>query len=306
MQTNEEHRCGWIAVVGRPNVGKSTLVNSLVGFKVSAVTWKAQTTRRRILGIVNGDNYQLILIDTPGVLEPAYELHRRMLKQIHSALESPDVVLLMVDHTYTPDTLTEYQQMADIITQIRQQKLPVVLAINKIDLLSKEEIEGRLVLWRQWHAETFDKGEVLGISAIRGDNLPRLKELLISYLPVSPPHYPKDQITDINERLFIAEIIREKIFLYYRQEVPYSTEVFVDHYEEKEDITYVHATIYVEKLSQKKILIGKGGHALKKIGTEARKELEELLGKRFYLELYVKVREGWRSHPGYLSALGYK
>lgn len=306
MQRNEEHRCGWVAVVGRPNVGKSTLVNSLVGFKVSAVTWKAQTTRRRILGIINGDNYQLILIDTPGILEPAYELHWRMLQQAYSALEEPDVVLLLVDHTHTPETLSEYQQMRNTINHIKQSEVPVVLAVNKIDLLSKEETQALITIWKQWHAVTFARGEVLGISAIRGDNLSQLKNLLVFLSPLSPPHYPKDQVTDINERIFVAEIIREKIFLHYRQEIPYATEVFVDHFEEKEGIAYVHATIYVEKASQKKILIGKGGQALKKIGTEARKELEMLLNKRLYLELYVKVREGWRTNPHHLSALGYK
>jgi len=297
LKVNMEHKSGFVNIIGRPNVGKSTLMNALVGEKLSIITSKAQTTRHRILGIVNGKDFQIVFSDTPGIIiNPVNKLHTAMMKFVGSSLADADILLFMTD------IFESYDDIKDIVTDIKKKAVPKLLLINKIDL-AKENKEGELVsFWEE--QKIFDK--IFSISALNGNNLELLLKHIIEVLPKFPPYYPKDALTDKPEKYFVEEIIREKIFLFYRQEIPYATEIVVDTFQEDEKIIRIRAEIYVERNTQKVILIGRGGKSLKKVGVEARKDIEKFLGKQVYLELYVKIKDKWRDNPNSLRSFGYQ
>jgi len=289
------HKSGFVNIVGNPNVGKSTLMNLLVGERISIATFKAQTTRHRIMGIINDADAQIVFSDTPGVLKPNYKLQESMLAFSESALVDADVLL------YVTDPMETIDKNADFLQKVAQMEVPVLVLINKIDLTDEKNL---VALVEQWH-ETLPKAEILPISALHKFNvqpvLARIKELL----PECPPYFDKDQLTDKPAKFFVTEIIREKILLYYDKEIPYSVEVGVESF--KEDKTHIHinAVIYVERESQKGIIIGHQGKALKKVATEARKSLEKFFGKSIYLETFVKVDKDWRNSTKELNLFGY-
>ncbi len=290
----EGHRSGYVALIGKPNVGKSTLMNALVGQKLSIVTNKPQTTRQRVLGILSGDGYQVIFLDTPGVIEPRYLLHEAMMNSVRESVTESDLLLFMADATL--DRADELS--LDVIGNRR-----AILVINKMDLIRREDA---LPL-----VETYGKlrefEEVVPISAAKGYNVDLLRNLIIERLPDGPPFYPPDMISEHPERFFIAEIIREKIFEQFRQEIPYSTEVMISNYSENEDgKDLIDAEIVVERESQKGIVIGRRGEALKRIGTQARRDIEELTGRPAFLRLFVKVRDDWRNRDTFLRSFGYR
>ena len=289
------HKSGFVNIVGNPNVGKSTLMNLLVGERISIATFKAQTTRHRIMGIINDDDAQIVFSDTPGVLKPNYKLQESMLAFSESALVDADVLL------YVTDPMEQIDKNADFLQKVAQMEVPVLVLINKIDLTDEKNL---VTLVEQWH-EILPKAEILPISALHRFNvqpvLARIKELL----PECPPYFDKDQLTDKPAKFFVTEIIREKILLYYDKEIPYSVEVGVESF--KEDKTHIHinAVIYVERDSQKGIIIGHQGKALKKVATEARKSLEKCVGKSIYRETFVKVDKDWRNSTKELNLFGY-
>ncbi len=289
------HKAGFVNIVGNPNVGKSTLMNLLVGERVSIATFKAQTTRHRIMGILNTEEMQIVFSDTPGVLKPNYKLQQSMLNFSESALTDADVLL------YVTDVVEKADKNADFVEKVKKMDVPVLLLINKIDLSNQEALA---TLVESWH-ELLPAAEIIPISATNRFNvdvvLKRIKELL----PDSPPYFDKDQWTDKPVRFFVTEIIREKILLYYDKEIPYSVEVVVEQYKEEAKSVHINAVIYVERDSQKGIIIGKQGKALKKVATEARKSLERFLDKRVFLETFVKVDKDWRSSDKELKNFGY-
>lgn len=290
------HKAGFVNIVGNPNVGKSTLMNDLVGERVSIITSKAQTTRHRIMGIVNTPDYQIVFSDTPGVLKPNYKLQESMLNFAEGALTDADVLLYVTDVVETPD------KNADYLAKVAKQKMPVLLVINKIDLLKGNgELDAIITRWK----ETLPNAEIFPISAKENFNTSNLMNRIIELLPPSPPYFGKDALTDKPARFFVTEIIREKILLNYDKEIPYSVEVIVEKFEEKENAIHIMAAIYVERDSQKGILIGKGGSMLKRVGTDARKDIETFFGKRVFLELFVKVEPNWRNRENKLKAFGY-
>ena len=294
-------KVGYVAVIGKPNVGKSTLVNSLLRFKLAAVSPKPQTTRCKILGIINDPDAQILLLDTPGIFQKSmYALHEYMLKEARESMKDADVILWVVEPTL-PGELEE-----SIASELKEAKkikdTPVILVINKIDTVNKNA----LLPIMDMYSKLYDFAEYVPISALKGDGLDILLEQIKKYLPEGEPFYPTDEITDKPLRFIVSEIIREKIFLYYRQEIPYSAAVRVEEFREPEDPSrpiYIRAVIYVEKDSQKGILIGKGGQALKRVGVQARKELELLLNRKVYLELWVKVKRKWRENLGFIREL---
>lgn len=290
------HKAGFVNIVGNPNVGKSTLMNLLMGERISIATFKAQTTRHRIMGIINSDDAQIVFSDTPGVLKPNYKLQEEMLAFSVSALQDADVLLYVTDVVETPDKNNSF------LEKVKKMDVPVLVLINKIDLSNQKDLE-KLV--SQWH-ESLPKAEIFPISAkvkFNVDNvLTRIKELL----PESPPYFGKDQWTDKPARFFVTEIIREKILLYYDKEIPYAVEVVVEQFKEDDKRIHINAVIYVERDSQKGIIIGHRGIALKKVSTEARKTLEKFFGKTIFLEIFVKVDKDWRSNTKRLEAYGYK
>lgn len=295
MSEKPEHKSGFVNIIGKPNVGKSTLMNKLVGENVSIITSKAQTTRHRILGMLNGEDFQIVYSDTPGILKPMYELHKSMMQFVKLSVEDADVLLLMVEIFEKID-----QDLLDPI--FRKTEGKIILLLNKIDLVKDlKVIEEKISMWKSY--KEFDA--IIPVSALNGTNLDKVFNEIINHLPIHPPYYPKDQYTDKPERFFASEIIREKIFQTYKQEVPYSTEVVISEFKEDEKIIRMRAEIYVERNSQKGILIGKKGAALKKIGTEARKDMETFFGKQVYLEQYVKVEKDWRHKKNKLSQFGY-
>lgn len=287
-------KSGFVSIVGKPNAGKSTLMNRLVGERLSIITPKAQTTRHRILGILQGNDYQIIFSDTPGIIEPKYALHEAMMDYVHSALEDADITLLMVTPEETYD-----QTVAE---QLRKRKGTLLIAINKSDLLQSNQIDDKIKYWQQHYP---DARAVMAISAATGSNCDVLLETMLNNLPEHPPYYGKDELTDKSERFLAAEILREKIFLNLSQEVPYSTEVVVTQFKDEGDLLRISAEIYVERSSQKAIVIGKSGSMLKKLGTEARKDLEAFFGKKVFLETYVKVADNWRKQKDKLKRFGY-
>ena len=291
-------KSGYIALIGRPNVGKSTLMNALLGQKLSIVTPKPQTTRHSILGILSDDNFQIIFFDTPGLLLPRYKLQDKMLKAAHRALDEADLILFLIEPEKKISPITD-----KILTEIKGKNKKVVLAINKIDLSNKDHL---LPIINDY-SKKYNPVEILPISALKNEGLDGLKQVLLENLPKGLPFYPQDMITDFPERFFVSEIVREKIFQNYGDEIPYSTTVIVEEFKEREGRKdYIRANIVVEKNSQKGILIGKKGAALKKVGQDARKDIEAFLDRQIFLEMFVKVREKWRDKEGFLKEFGYK
>ena len=289
------HKAGFVNIVGNPNVGKSTLMNQLVGERISIATFKAQTTRHRIMGIVNTDDMQIVFSDTPGVLKPNYKMQEMMLAFSESALADADVLL------YVTDVVEDPQKNMDFLEKVAKMTIPVLLLINKIDL-SDQKVLGDLV--EKWHS-LLPNAEILPISAGNKFGIDMLLKSIKELLPDSPPYFDKDQLTDKPARFFVSEIIREKILLYYDKEVPYAVEVRVDSFKESKDRIDIHAVIYVERESQKGIIIGHQGVALKKVGMESRKALEKFFGKKINLETFVKVDKDWRSSQKELDSFGY-
>lgn len=292
----KQHKAGFVNIVGNPNVGKSTLMNDLVGERVSIITSKAQTTRHRIMGIVNAPDYQIVFSDTPGVLSPKYKLQESMLSYSEGALTDADILL------YVTDVVEDPKKNADFLAKVAKEKIPVLLVINKIDLVkSQQELEDKVALWK----EILPNAEIFPTSAKEHFNVSNLMAHIVELLPPSPPYFGKDALTDKPARFFVTEIIREKILLNYDKEVPYATEVIVEKFEESDTSIHIMAVIYVERDSQKGILIGKGGSMLKRVGTEARKDIEKFFDKRVYLELFVKVEANWRNRENKLRSFGY-
>jgi len=294
-------RAGYVAIVGEPNVGKSTLLNALLGQKISIVTPKPQTTRHKILGILSGENYQIVFLDTPGIIKPRYRLQEVMVEAARSAIEDADVVLLMIDVTEV-DTSTVEERYSHLILLVRPLQKPVLLLLNKIDLIRKSELLPMIDAF----VKVYPFREIIPISALKADGVDDLREALMQFLPEGPPFYPPDIVSGQTERFFVSEIIREKIFQKFREEIPYSTAVQVVEFREREKgKDFISAEIYVERDSQKAILIGREGRALREVGFDARREIEEFLGREVYLELHVKVREKWRDSDAWLKRLGY-
>lgn len=289
------HKAGFVNIVGNPNVGKSSLMNQLVGERISIATFKAQTTRHRIMGIVNTDDMQIVFSDTPGVLKPNYKLQESMLQFSESALQDADVLLYMTDVIETPDKNQEF------LAKVQKMRCPVLLLINKIDLSNQKDLEA---LVERWH-ELLPAAEIIPLSVTNKFNVDAVMRRIQKLIPDSPPYFDKDQLTDKPARFFVTEIIREKILLYYDKEIPYSVEVAIEQFKETPKNIHINAVIYVERESQKGIIIGAQGKALKKVSTEARKDLERFFGKSIYLETFVKVDKDWRSSSKELKAFGY-
>ena len=292
------HKAGFVNIVGNPNVGKSTLMNQLVGERISIATFKAQTTRHRIMGIVNTDDMQIVFSDTPGVLKPNYKMQEMMLAFSESALQDADVLL------YVTDVVENPEKNMDFLEKVQQMKIPVILLINKIDELKASSTETLGNIVEKWH-QLLPNAEILPISAKNKFGVDMLLKRIQELLPESPAYFEKDQLTDKPARFFVSEIIREKILLYYDKEIPYAVEVRVDSFKETPQRIDIHATIYVERESQKGIIIGHQGIALKKVGMESRKALEKFFGKKINLETFVKVDKDWRSNDRELNAFGY-
>ena len=287
------HKSGFVSIVGKPNVGKSSLMNKLVGENLSIITRKAQTTRHRIMGILNGDDFQIVYSDTPGILEPKYELQQTMMGYVKVSLDDADLILLIVELGEKYD-----EQLHAVFKTIQT---PILLVINKIDLGKGSQVDDKIEYWKTM----ITAKEILPVSAKDGTNVNFLLDTIKKYLPEHPGYYPKDEMTDRSERFFASEIIREKIFMNYEQEIPYASEVGIETFKEEENIIRIRATIYVERDSQKGILIGKGGSSLKKVGTEARIDLEKFFGKKIFLETHVKVASDWRKQKLKLKHFGY-
>ena len=290
------HKSGFINIIGNPNVGKSTLMNNLIGEKLSIITSKAQTTRHRILGIVNGDNFQLIFSDTPGIIKPSYELQDSMMDFVKSALEDADVILYMVE--IGEKSIKD----SEVHNKIQSAKIPTIILLNKIDLSNQEDIENEINIW----SNKYPNADIYPISALNNFNTEKVINRIIELIPESPAYFPKDQLTDKPERFFVNEKLREKILLYYNKEIPYSVEVVTEEFKDEESIIKIRSIILVERESQKGIIIGHKGVALKKIGTKARIDLEKFFGKKVFIELQVKVSKNWRSNPNQLKKFGYK
>jgi GTPase len=289
------HKAGFVNIIGNPNVGKSTLMNAFVGEKLSIITSKAQTTRHRILGIVNGEDFQVILSDTPGIIKPAYQLQESMMDFVKSAFEDADVLIYMVE--------IGEKELKDesFFNKIIHSEIPVLLLLNKIDKSNQEQLEEQVQSWQH----KVPNAEIFPVSALEGFNVPQVFNRIVELLPDSPPFYPKDTLTDKPERFFVNEIIREKILIHYKKEIPYSVEIDTEEFFEEEEIIRMRSVIMVERETQKGIIIGHKGAALKRVGVEARKDLEKFFGKQVHLELYVKVNKNWRSDSKQLRRFGY-
>jgi len=290
------HKAGFINIIGNPNVGKSTLMNAFIGERLSIITSKAQTTRHRIFGIVNGDDFQMVFSDTPGIIKPAYELQTSMMDFVKSAFEDADILLYMVE--------VGERELKDeaFFTKITNAKVPVLLLLNKIDKSNQEHLEEQVDLWK----EKVPNAEIIPISALNNFNVDTVFNRILELLPESPPYYPKDALTDKPERFFVNEIIREKILLNYQKEIPYSVEIETEEFKEEEKIIHIKAVIMVERDSQKGIIIGHKGAALKKVGMESRAELEKFFDKQVHIELFVKVNKDWRNNQFQLRRFGYQ
>lgn len=290
------HKAGFVNIIGNPNVGKSTLMNALVGERLSIITSKAQTTRHRILGIVNGDDFQILFSDTPGIIKPAYGLQESMMDFVKSAFDDADVLIYMVE--MGEKELKDEQ----FFKRITNSKIPVLLLINKIDKATQEDVEEKLAYWQ----EKVPNAEVFLISALEKFNVEGVFNAILEKLPESPAFYPKDQLTDKPERFFVNEAIREKILMHYKKEIPYAVEIETEEFIETEKIIKIRSIIMVERSTQKGIIIGHKGSALKRVGTEARKDLQKFFQKKIHLELYVKVNKDWRNNKNQLRRFGYK
>jgi GTP-binding protein Era len=289
------HKSGFVNIIGNPNVGKSTLMNEMVGEKLSIITSKSQTTRHRIMGIVNTDDYQIVYSDTPGILKPNYKLQEKMMGFVGTAIEDADIVLYITD---VVETFDKNQQYIDRLSKI---EVPILLLINKIDLSNQEKLEALVDIWKQ----ILPKAEIIPISALNKFNLEYVFKRIIELLPESPPYFPKDSLTDKTERFFVSEIIREKVLLNYQKEIPYSVEIEIEEFKDTDQLLRIRALIHVTRPSQKGIIIGHKGQALKKTGTEARKDIEAFFGKKVFLEMYVKVSKDWRDNDRPLRNFGY-
>lgn len=289
------HKAGYVNIIGNPNVGKSTLMNALVGERLSIITSKAQTTRHRILGIVNGDDFQILFSDTPGIIKPAYELQNSMMDFVKSAFEDADILIYMVE--------IGEKELKDetFFNKIIHSNIPVLLLLNKIDKSNQEQLEEQVALWK----EKVPNAEIFPISALNNFNVTAVFDRILELLPASPPYYPKDALTDKPEKFFVNEAIREKILLNYEKEIPYAVEVETEEFKEDEDIIRIKCLIMVERNSQKGIIIGHKGEAIKRVGTQARIELEKFFDKKIHLELFVKVNKDWRSSDYQLRRFGY-
>lgn len=289
------HKSGFVNIIGNPNVGKSTLLNALVGEKLAIITSKAQTTRHRLMGIVHGEDFQIVYSDTPGIVDPHYKLHEYMMKFIDSALIDADIFLLVIE-------VNDKFNHPEVLDKIKNSGLPIILLINKIDLSDQETVVQQI---NEWQIK-LPMAEVIPISALNHFNLEQVFNTLLEKLPENPPYFPKDELTDKSQRFFVSEIIREKILLFYKKEIPYSVEVVVESFKESDKIIKIFALIFVARESQKAIIIGHGGLALKKVGTEARKDIEDFVGKQVFLELTVKVNKDWRDKDLQLKRFGYQ
>ncbi|MDE6010253.1 MAG: GTPase Era [Muribaculaceae bacterium] len=291
-----DHRAGFVNIVGNPNVGKSTLMNDLVGERISIITNKAQTTRHRIMGIVNTPEYQIVYSDTPGVLKPKYRLQESMLEFSEGALTDADILL------YVTDVVEDPEKNADFLARVAKETIPVLLVINKVDLLKDNaQLETLMDEWRK----RLPNAEIFPTSATEKFNVDNLKARIVELLPVAPPYFGKDALTDKPARFFVTEIVREKLLENYDKEIPYSTEVVVEKFDEKEGAIHIMAVIYVERDSQKGIIIGKGGEKIKKVGIESRLDIEKFFGKKVFLEIFVKVEKDWRNRENKLKQFGY-
>lgn len=288
------HKAGFVNIIGKPNVGKSTLMNSLVGQKLSIITPKAQTTRHRIMGMVNGEDFQIVYSDTPGIIKPAYKLQEGMMHFVAGAYEDADVILLVID-------IKDRNIDDAIIEKLNKLEVPILVLLNKVDLSEQQELDE---LFDQWKLR-LPKAQIIPISALNKFNLTTVLNAILSHLPEAPPYFPKDELTDKSQRFLISEIIREKILLYYKKEIPYSSEVIIDTFIEEEKITRIRAEIIVERETQRAIILGHQGKAIKKLGTSARRDIENFLEKHVFLELFVKVNKDWRSNEGELKKFGY-
>jgi GTPase len=288
------HKAGFVNIIGKPNVGKSTLMNQLIGEKLCIITPKAQTTRQRILGMVNEEDYQIVFSDTPGIIEPSYKLQESMMREVGNAFEDADILVYLVE-------AGEQARETELTQKIKLLGSPLIVVVNKIDLSEQSLVESKL---QSWH-EIFPAAEIIPISALHNMNIQSIINKILDILPENPPYYEKDTLTDKSERFFVAEKIREKILLNYKKEIPYSVEIAVDQFKEKEGLIYITANIYVARESQKAIIIGHEGQAIKRIGTQARIDLEEWLGQKIFLELTVKVLKDWRDSEKELRKFGY-
>jgi len=289
------HKAGYVNIIGKPNVGKSTLMNAMVGEKLSIITSRAQTTRHRIHGILNTPDYQVIFSDTPGILDPSYKLQETMLKAARSALVDADVLIYLTEIGEVPDPEDKFLQ------KVAKAKVPVLLVINKIDLSNQEKVRSCMEQWDK----ILPKAEMIPISALKKFNVESIFNRILELLPESPPYYDKDALTDKSERFFVGEMIREKILLYYKQEIPYAVEVEIESFKEEKKLIRISALIYVERESQKGILIGNEGKALKKVGRESRLDMETFFQKKVFLELRVKVKKDWRNNERFIKNFGY-
>lgn len=289
------HKAGFVSIIGKPNAGKSTLMNALVGEKMSIITPKAQTTRHRILGIVNEPDYQIVFSDTPGVIKPVYGLQESMMGAVNDSLVDADIILFVTD-------INERHDESDVIEKLKNTPSPVAVIINKIDKSQQEYVFPKIEYWKQ----ELNPSAIFAVSALHEHNVAGVMDYIIQNLPEHPPYYDKDTLTDRNQRFFVSEIIREKIFTLYAQEIPYSTEVIVTEYKEEEKMDRISVEIMVERDSQKNILIGKGGEMLKKVGTYARRDIEEFIQKKVFLQMFVKVIPDWRNRKNYLKRFGYE
>jgi GTP-binding protein Era len=293
LMEQKAFKSGFVSIIGKPNVGKSSLMNKLVGENVSIITSKAQTTRHRIMGILNGDDYQIVYSDTPGIMEPKYSLHEAMMSYVKVSLEDADVILLVVELG---------QKFEEMFERFKKYEKPILLLVNKSDLGKGSQVEDKVKYWQELLPNV---REVIPVSAKTGLNVSSILDKVVGYMPAHPPFFPVDEYTDRTERFFAQEIIREKIFLNYSEEIPYSCEVKINSFKDEPDIIRISAEIYVERDTQKGIVIGKGGTSLKKVGTEARKDMETFFGKKIFLETHVKVADNWRKEKHRLRQFGY-
>lgn len=289
------HKAGFVAIIGKPNVGKSTLLNKLLGTQLTVVTPKAQTTRHRIKGILNTDDYQVVFSDTPGILKPAYNLHKRMMKAVDSSIIDADVAMFVVE-------VNEKELSEEVGLRLKNLKVPLIVVINKVDLSSQEQLEGKVAFWK----EQLEPAAIIPVSALEEFNIEGVLNTILEHMPEAPPYFNKEDLSDRNVRFFVTEIIRETLLMHYQKEVPYSCEVAITDYKENPEIDRIRCEIYVDRESQKAIILGHQGAAIKKLGTEARRKIEKFINKHIFIDITIKVREDWRNDERQLDKFGYR